>query len=93
MSIEANGSAASAIFLTELFFADIARRPRIATAGRLRLFGCPSFLAKQRNESHIGEVLAPIFVLRNPCHPHKFLGALIRTYGDHQPAADFELVL
>ena len=76
----------------ELFFADSARRPRIANAGRLRLFGRPPFLAKQRNKAHIGEVFATIFVLCNSRHPYQFLDALIRTHRDHQPAADFELV-
>ena len=62
----------------------------MAVAGRLRL--CPSFLAEQRNKSHIGEVFAAIFVLRDPRHPHQFLNVRVRTNRDHQPAADFQLV-
>ena len=46
----------------QLFFADGACRRRVANAGRLRLLGRPSFLAEQRNKSHIGEVFAAIFV-------------------------------
>ena len=74
--------------------ADGARRRRVAKAGRgrLRLLGRPPFLAEQRNKSHIGQVLAAIFALRDPRHPHQFLDVQIRTHRDHQPAADFQLV-
>ena len=77
----------------QLFVAARDCRRRAANAGRLRLLRRPSFFTEQRNKSHIGEIFAAIFVLRNPRHPHQFLGALVRAHRDHQPAADFQLVL
>jgi hypothetical protein len=64
----------------------------VANAGRLRRLGRPPFLAEQRDKSHIGEVFAAIFTLRNPSHPHQFLDVLVRTHRDHQPTADFQLI-
>jgi hypothetical protein len=65
---------------------------RAENAGRLRLLGCPSFFAEQRNKSHIGEIFTAIFALRNPRHPHELLDPRVGPHRDHQPAADFELV-
>jgi hypothetical protein len=77
--------------LDQLFFADGACRRCVANAGRLRRIGRPPFLAEQRNKSHIREVFAAIFTLRNPSHPHQFLDVRVRTHRDDQPAADFQL--
>ena len=76
--------------LDQLLLGAGACRRRVTDASRLRL--CPSFFAEQRNKSYIGEVFAAIFVFRDPRHPHQFLNVQVRTYRDHQPTADFQLL-
>ena len=53
----------------------------------------PALLADQRDEANVGDILAEIFIFRNPDDPDQFLGALIGADRDHQPPADLQLLL
>ena len=70
-------------------------RPRRPASGCtvLALAGRPPLLPDQWDEANVGDILAEIFVGRNPDDPDQFLATLVRADRNHQPAADLQLLL
>jgi hypothetical protein len=69
------------------------RRPlprRRCRAGRIRR---PAFRANQRHEAHVGNVLGPEFLLRDPRDAHELLDMGVRSDRNDEPATDPELRL
>src|SRR5271166_1245640 len=53
----------------------------------------PSFLADERHEPHVSQVLAFKFVLRNPGDANQLLNFGVAAHRNDKPSADLELLL
>ena len=57
------------------------------------LLRCPTFLAYERDEADISDILGLVVVLRYTDHAQQFLNAPINPHRNDQPASDLELSL